>query len=264
MAFEDIENSEYDNEPRELYWFMRGSESWLYTSGSESVVFDDRTFEPVPGLSRTSAREGAERTKSQITVEMPRDTPIAEQFIGIPSVTPVWLYVYRIHSGETGYRIVWQGRVRVAEFAGARATLTLDSLRASTKKAALRHLFQNQCNHFTFDANCGLSEADYTNYVEVTAVDGASVQALDGEAAGFYTAGQVKRTNGDRRFVVSNSVAAGTHTLNLLTPFEDLEVGELVAFIGGACKHTFETCPIQANYGGYPKVPRKDPFKSFH
>lgn len=266
MSFDSLETSEYGNKPRELYWFMRGSDSWTYASGAEAIEFGGNTFEPVSGLSRGNVREGGERARSQMTVQMPADTDVAELFIGIPSTEAMWLYIYRIHEGEDAYRITWQGRVRFAEFAGTKATLTLDSILTSTKKAALRHLFQNQCNHFTFDANCGLSEADFSHTVTIASITDNLLTAIDSQDEGYYIAGQVKRASGDRRFVTANTKAAGTHTLELLTPFEDLEVGEEVTIIGGACRHTFETCPIEVkpNYGGYPKVPRKNPFKSFY
>lgn len=276
MSFTSIETSENDNEPRELYWFMRGSESFTYTSGAVEVVFSGQTFVPVDGLSRSSLRDGNERSRSQLTVTLPRENEIARMFVGVPDTQPLWMYLYRIHDGEVDYRLSWQGRVRFNEFSGNTAKITLDNILTSTKKAGLRHLFQNQCNHFTFDSNCGLSEGDFsTTGVLVQALDGNVMQVNDSQAAGYYIAGQVKRANGDRRFIVSDTVASGVHTFELLTPFEDLSVGEAVTIVGGACLHDFTTCQIvkttegttidnSANYGGFPKVPRKNPFKSFH
>jgi hypothetical protein len=276
MSFESIETSEYDNEPRELYWFMRGAESWTYTSGAHPVEFDGHTFEPVAGLSRSNTRDGGERSRSQLTVTMPRDTEIARMFVGIPETQALWMYLYRIHDGESGFRLSWQGRVRFNEFSGNTAKLTLDNILTSTKKAGLRHLFQGQCNHFTFDSNCGLSEVAFsTAGVSVDAIDGNFIEISNSQAAGYYVAGQVKRANGDRRFIVTDTKASSVHTLELLTPFEDMELGEEVTIIGGACRHNFATCQIvkqadgttidnSEHYGGYPKVPRKNPFKSFH
>jgi uncharacterized phage protein (TIGR02218 family) len=276
MSFDIKEASQYSGQPRELYWFMRGVESWAYSSGiTEDVEMDSQVFQPLPGLSRSNIKDAAERGQAQLTVTMPRDALIAKEFIGIPNIEPVWLYVYRVHEGEIDFRITWQGRIRVVEFQGNNAKITLDNIKGSTKKSALRALYQNQCNHFTFDANCGLLEADYTvSDVEVLSLDTNVMTIEDADrAAGFYRAGQVRRSSGDRRFVVSDTKVGDVHTLTLLTPFEDLAVGDLVDLIGGACLHTFGTCQIitdktgapvdnSANYGGYPKVPRKDPFKS--
>lgn len=245
---------------------MRGSVSWTFTSAAEAIDFESRTFAPVNGLARGNVREGTERSKSQLTVEMPRDNEVAGEFIGIPNVSPMWLSIYRIHEGESDFRLTWQGRVRVCEFAGIKATMTLDSIAASTKKAALRHLYQNQCNHFTFDSNCGLSEAAYTHLTDVETINNNIITVIDSQIAGYYIAGQVKRANGDRRLITNDTKVSGTHTLELLTPFENFVIGEAISIIGGACRHTFATCPLtaQPNYGGYPKVPRKNPFKSIH
>lgn len=266
MSYSSRELSEDTGKPRELYWFMQGTQSWTYTSAAEPMDFESLTFNPVNGLSRGSIKEGAERTKTQVTVEMPRDTAVAGEFVGVPNATSMWLSIYRIHEGESEFRLTWQGRVRFAEFAGIKVTLTLDTILMSNKKSALRHLFQNQCNHFTFDANCGLSEAAFSHATSVVSIDNNILTVDDAQADGYYIAGQVKRANGDRRFIVTDTLASGVHTLELLTPFEDLNVSEDIIIIGGACRHTFDTCPVevQPNYGGFPKVPRINPFKSFH
>lgn len=267
MTFDAKERSEYDGEPRELYWFMRGSQSWFYTSSALDITFQDHVFEAAPGLSRSNIKEGdGEASARQLTVTVPRNNLVAEQFIGVPHIQPVWLYIYRLHAGETDYRITWQGRVRYAEFKSAQATLTLDNILSSTKKNALRHLYQGQCNHFTFDLNCGLSEVDYTRTTVVDAISANLITVNSPEAANYYVAGQVRRLNGDRRFVTKDTLLGfGNRTLELITPFEDLDTEEEVLVIGGACLHTFDTCPdsVKANYGGFPKVPRKNPFRSF-
>lgn len=264
MSFSANEQSESEGRPRELYWFMRGTDSWTYASGTDAYDLEGQTFTPVANLTRSSIRNGRERSRNQMTLDMPRDLPIAQEFRGIPQTEAVWLRIYRVHEGETDFRVTWQGRVRCVEFKGHVGTMTLDDIAGSTKKSSLRMLFQNQCNNFTFDENCGLLEADYSHAATVISVTANNLTADDSQAAGYYIAGQVKRANGDRRFIVEDTKVGSIHTLNLLTPFEDLADDEEVTLIGGACRHTFDTCPIQANYGGYPKVPRKNPFKSFH
>lgn len=266
MSYETREISEYDGEPRELFWFMQGADSFTYTSGAIPVEFEGQTFEPVAGLSRGNVKIGSgEQARQQMTVTLPRDNEVAEKFVRVPNIEPVWLYIYRIHDGETDYRITWQGRVRFAEFAGHKATLTLDSIMQSAKKAAFRHLYQNQCNHFVFDENCGLSEAAFSHSTTVASIDLNIITFNQSEAEGYFLSGQVRRANGDRRFIASDEKSGGVHTVELLTAFEELEVGETITVIGGACRHTFDTCPeeVKPNYGGYPKVPRKNPFKSF-
>lgn len=266
MSYESREQSLSTGEPIELYWFMQGAESFTYTSSAEPIEFEARIFEPVYGLTRSSVKGGSrEQSRQQLTVDLPRDHVIAQKFVLTPEITPVWLYLYRIHDGETDFRVTWQGRVRFVGFKGNIATLTLDSILASTKRKSLRHLYQNQCNHFTFDQNCGLSEASFSHIETVQSIDLNVIEVNNAEAAGYFISGQVRRANGDRRFIVADTAASGVHTLTLLTAFEELEIGEEVTVIGGACRHTFDTCPaeVKENYGGFPKVPRKNPFKSF-
>lgn len=274
MSFDARETSDYQGEPQELYWFVSGSTEWTYTSGSYPITFEFKTFAPLAGLSRGEVKRGRERSRNQLTVEMPRDASVVEQFFGVPDQTPIYLYIYRIHEGETDYRIMWQGRVRSTDFKGEKATMTLDDIMASTHKNGLRQLFQAQCNNFTFDANCTLDEEDfsYANQTVLTVV-GDTLTIDNVEAAGWFIKGQVKRHNGERRMVMDNTKSGSTHTLTLLQPFEGLDAGEEVTLIGGACRNTLATCrdvktkaggttDNSENYGGYPLIPRKNPFKS--
>jgi uncharacterized phage protein (TIGR02218 family) len=266
MSFDVREISQDDGEPQELYLFMRGTTEIPYTSGAFPINLGLTTYEPLAGLSRSSVKRGQERSRNQLTVDVPRDAEIVEQFFGVPDQAAVWLHIYKIHEGESDYRIMWQGRVRSVDFKGEKATMTLDDIKASTKKQGLRHLFQGQCNNFTFDENCGLSEDDFRHDDQVTlTVDGSVLTVDNAEAAGYFIAGQVRRSNGERRMVTEDTKVVSTHTLTLLQAFEGLEPGELVRLIGGACRHTFATCQAvnnEENYGGYPLVPRKNPFRS--
>jgi uncharacterized phage protein (TIGR02218 family) len=274
--FSTLETSENSGRPRELFWFMRGIEEWTYTSTGTPIDFQLKTFEPVAGLTRTNIKDSNESSRTQMTIELPRDNAVAQLFNGVPTGDAIWVNIYAIHDGDSDYTVSWQGRIRVCDFQGSKAVLTLDTLLASTKQNSLRHYYQNQCNNVIFDANCGLSEATFSIPSQaIASVDHNVVTVINSQAADFFRAGQIKRANGDRRFIITDTVASGVHTLTLLQPFEDLAVGESVTLIGGACLHTFDSCQAvklpggstednSENYGGYPKVPRKNPFKSFN
>lgn len=265
MSFDAREISAFDGEPQELYWFMRGSDEWFYTSGAFPIVLDLNTYEPLAGLKRGAVVRGQERSTNQLTIDTPKSASIVQEFISVPKQSAIWLKIFRVHEGETDYRIFYQGRVRAVDFKGNTATMTLDDIMASIHKQGFRQKFQNQCNNFMFDNNCTLVEDDFTHTgQEVLTVD-ANVLTVDNAVAdGGYISGQVKRANGERRLVTADTKSGSTHTLTLLQPFEGLEVGEMVSLIEGVCRHTFATCHPgnEENYGGYPLVPRKDPFKS--
>ena len=265
MSFDAREISEYEGEPQELYWFMRGVESWTYTSGAYPIVLDTNTYEPLAGLKRGEVTRGRERSRNQLSIDIPRTADIVQQYITVPKQSPIWLKIYRIHEGETDYRIFYQGRVRAVDFKGGMAKMTLDDILASVYKQAFRHKFQNQCNHFMFDSNCTLSEEDYLhNDVAVATVSGETITLDNAAAAGAFINGQVRRSNGERRQVVNDTKAGSTHTLTLRMPFEGLEAGEEVDLIEAACRNSWATCPAdnKVNYGGYPLVPRKNPFQN--
>jgi len=265
MSFDAREISDYSGEPQELYWFMRGVEEWFYTTGAFPITLDLNTYEPLAGLKRQSITRGRERGRNQLSVTMPSDAAVALQFLSVPKQASLWLKILKIHEGETDYRVTYQGRIRAVDVAKSTATITFDDLMASVYKQGFRHKFQNQCNHFMFDQNCTLSEEDFLHTDQaVITVDANAITVDNAAAEGAFISGQVRRSNGERRLVVSNTKAGDTHTLTLLQPFEGLDPGEVVNLIEGACRHTFATCPEdnKSNYGGYPLVPRKNPFRS--
>jgi hypothetical protein len=265
MSFDVREASANDGEPQELYWFMRGSEDWHFTTGAYPITLDLNTYEPLAGLKRQAIVRGRERGRSQFTLSMPRDCDVALQFLSVPKQSSLWLKILKVHEGETDYRVFYQGRVRAVSLKGNIATITFDDLMESIYKQGFRHKFQNQCNHFMFESNCTLSEEEFSHAdQEILTVDGNVITVDNTEAAGAYISGQVVKSNGERRLVVNDTKAGSTHTLTLLQPFEGLEAGEIVVMVEGACRHTFDTCPAdnKSNYGGYPLVPRKNPFRS--
>lgn len=274
MSFDAKETSAFEGEPQELYWFMRGAEEWLYTSGAYPIMLDVNLYEPLAGLKREAVVRGQERGRNQLTIEMPRTTDLVQEFITVPKQTPIWLKIFRIHDGETDYRIFYQGRIRAVDFKGNLATLTMDDITASIYKQAFRWKFQNQCNNFTFDDNCTLDEVDFTyTDQEILSIDGSVITFDNTEAAGWFISGQIIMSNDDRRMIINDTKVGSTHTITLLQPLEDAQVGDLVNAVGGACRHTFETCKLvktmgggtednSENYGGYPLVPRKNPFRS--
>jgi hypothetical protein len=128
MSFDVRETSQNDGEPQELYWFMRGSEDWHYTTGAYPITLDLNTYEPLAGLKRQAIVRGRERGRSQFTLSMPRDCDVALQFLSVPKQSSLWLKILKVHEGETDYRVFYQGRVRAVSLKGNIATITFDDL----------------------------------------------------------------------------------------------------------------------------------------
>ena len=267
MSFDAKEKSEFQGEPQELYWFMRSGEEWFYTSGAFEIVLGLNTYVPLAGLKHGDITRGRERSRNQLSIEIPKTAALVQEFIRVPKQTSLWLKLFKLHAGETDFRITYQGRVRAMDIntEGSNAVMTLDDLLASTRKNAFRFKFQNQCNHFLYDANCKLVELDFTHVNQtVITVNDDTLTVNNVVAAGGFINGQVRLPSGERRLVIGDTKVGSTHTLTLLQPFEGLQAGNTIILIEGACRNTFPTCPesVKINYGGYPLVPTKDPFKS--
>lgn len=267
MTFNTYETSRQDGSPVELYDFSIGFTHYRYTSADRDLVFSGETFVKET-LERTEFEETDDLARANITVTVPRTFPVAEEFRVAPPSYPILLNVWRIHVGDTERKLVWAGRVLNATWEGVSASLHCESILTSMQRPGLRRLYQRQCPHVLYGNACGVS--DVANRV-VSAVFTASGTVVT------VTAGDVSSVGGDGYFdggFVEAEVSPGVYgrraiktqvgdVLTLTHPIPGLTVGAVVDVYPG-CDHTLATCHAKfansANYGGFPYVPRKNPF----
>ncbi len=269
MSFESREISALQGAPIELYRFARGATVWRYTSAEKDVVFDGHTWTSQP-LTRSSIEQTPERPKNNLTVTGPRNLPIADIFRVTSPTDVISLTLLGTHRGETESVVLWMGRLLNVMWKGAAAELMCEPVSTSLRRQGLRRLYQRQCPLVLYSCNCGVSRGMFSHVTNVAAVSGTSltVDSLmdNGESEPVllpYGGGYIDWTqpdgNVERRFIRSH---VGTQ-LVLSHPFQDIAVTDEVTVYPG-CDHTTATCSgvfnNLPNYGGYPYIPRKNPF----
>lgn len=263
MTYDARERSIQDGAPVELYEFARGENVQRYTSADREIQLVE-LYAPAT-LKRSQIEASAERARNSLRISCARDFPIAELFRVTPPGDVVGVTVKRVHRGETDVAVIWMGRVLNCEWSGAVASLNCEPVSASLRRTGLRRKYSRQCQHVLYSAGagaCNVSKLDHQVIAEVVSVDGKTIE-VDALGTDPYPGGFVEWTmpSGavERRFIASVS---GLEMV-LSQPFYGMAAGDSVTILPG-CDHTRATCDNvysnSDNYGGFPFVPRKNPF----
>jgi len=261
MSYDSLETAS-SVKPVEIYLFTIDSEEWgAYTSGDAAVAYAGRDYVPF-AISRDTIRQDASSSADPINIRVPATTDVALLFRRVYS-RKVRLQILRLHTDDANALSLFDGWVMSVEWQGPEAILTCQNKGVALQRDGLRYKSQAPCNHILFSDPCGLVEADHTIVTELTAVsaDGLELTSadFDGEDDGYFVSG-VCYYDGTYRQIEAH--AGDKITLSL--PFESLAAGATVQVTAG-CDHSLATCKArfsgnQANFGGFPYVPQKNPY----
>jgi len=249
--------------PIEIYEFKRGvSESFHLTSHNEPVVFQSNTYLPTQ-LERASVEQNTEIERAELKLKIQRDAPILNNFVAFPPTEIMTLTIFRKHGNDLleEFITVWKGRVLTVEWSGSEASIACEPIFTSLKRPGLRRKMQAQCPHILYGAECALNNLAFQviGTVSSFALNVVSAPEWVG-VAGNFDGGYLVFESNQFRSVVADD---GAGNITLVTPFVGLQVGSLVEGFPG-CKHNLDDCDVKfsnvLNYGGFPYVPRKNPF----
>ena len=262
MTYEDIENSEYDGAPVELFRFCHGETVYNYTSGSEEIEHDSETYSPV-----AMGREGeiaitSELNKSELSIVAPLDMEVSALFLtGMPEQI-VSVTIFRRHDPGGEYEIYWKGRVVSCEWKDKQSFIVCESVFTSLKQAGLRARYTRGCRRVLYSDSCGVDKEEYAVACTVTGVDGLDISFTVDDSTeyddDYFMAGMLE-FNGAWRFVLAH--ASGVVSL---MESMDLEVDDKINLYPG-CDHSMTTCIDKfdniLNMGSFPWIPVENPFK---
>lgn len=263
MSYLDKETSAAAAQPVELYRFALGTQRWTYTSGQTEIVYQGETYSPTM-IRRSGIEQGHEINRTGIEITLPRDDAIGQQFVATSPAGIVSLTIYRKHLTDTADEVIvlWKGRISGARLYGSELILKCEPVATSLKRVGLRAHYQRICRHPLYSAACGASPASFRVDGTVASVSGATVQvaAAATRPDGHFVAGMMADPlTGEARMIVAHSGG----NLTLIAPFPSLSVGMNVSLYAG-CDHSMDVCLNRfnnlANYGGFPYIPKKNPF----
>jgi uncharacterized phage protein (TIGR02218 family) len=259
-SYSDFEYSAHEGRPVELYRFAHGGDVWAYSNGP-GAEYNDETYLAF-AIGRDGLEQSAEIHRSDLTVSVPRSSPISMLYLVGNPESVVSVTVYRQHIGAAGTMVYWRGRVTGATWDGASCKLTCENIFTSLRRPGLRARYQRMCRHALYRHGCGVDMASHAVGGTVSAVDSRTTVLTIPEAAalpdGWFTGGMLTTPTGGWLFVVGHegSVVTVQHPCRL-------GVSDGVTLYPG-CDRSRETCAAKfgniLNFGGYPWIPQRNPF----
>lgn len=259
MSYAAFETSAHAGEPVELYKFVRGLDSWRYTSGDAEFTHLSEIYEPYP-FSRPETQQTVEVAKGKLDLKTPIDTPLVAEMIASPLIATIELTIYRRHRGDPEVVEFWHGYVAGMTLDGDEATITCQQIGSQLKRTGRQRPAQRMCPHALFDADCGLSAAAWGLDGTLISAAGAVLTsgAFASQADGWWVGGMISTGNTLRMIVAHTS-----DSITLTSGVPGLAPGAAFTVYPG-CDHTPATCNSKfgnaLNYGGLPWLPTKNPF----
>ena len=268
MTFDAQETSVEDSQVLELYQFVFGAETFRFTSYNEDINWSGLLYTATQ-ISRSETQNSVEDAINQLTVTMTLDNPVAQKFIANVPGDVGSVLVLRANANDVAEEtiVLFEGFVASVKFDGELQAQVLCNPSTNVfQRAGPRFTYQGICNHVLYDAGCKIARSafDYTGLVSAVSGSTITVNGLAAQGVGWAVGGFVQAPTAapeDKRMILSQ---AGD-VLTLLLPFSITVLGTQVDVLAG-CDHSLTTCNTKfsnvINFGGFPYVPRKNPFNT--
>jgi len=268
MTFDAQETSRESGQVLELYTFIFGLEIFRFTSFNSDIVWQGLSYEATT-ISRGRVAAAIEDAASQITITVPIDNPIPQKFIANVPGKVGTVRILRAHANDVAEEavVLFDGFVANVVLDGEiEAKITCNPNTKIFNRTAPRFDYMGLCNHILYDARCkiDISLFDFTGLVSAVSANDITVNGASGLGAGFFVGGFARFPAGstdDARLILAQS----GDVMTLLLPFAENVLGSDIDLFAG-CDHTLAICDTKfantINYGGFPFVPRKNPFNT--
>ena len=267
MTFDALETSRESGSVLELYTFTFGLSIFRFTSFQRDIVWQGLSYTSTP-ISRSNTGASIEDVAGQVTITLPLDNEVPQLFVrNVPGkVGTVEIQRAQVDDVAEETVVLFNGFVANVSLDGELEAKVLCNPQTKIfNRSAPRIQFMSLCGHILYDERCkvdislftftGLVSALSTN---VITVNGAGAVGLaDHFVGGFcrFPAGSFD----DARLILAQS----GDVLTLLIPFAENVLGQDIDLFAG-CDRSLATCDSKfaavPNYGGFPFVPRKNPF----
>jgi len=259
LTYATRETSDYDGEPYFLYTFTKGTTINRFTSHYSDVEYSGNTYTASP-IRHQAINQSGQVERVTMEVVFPKSSSFASTFF-TPNYSDVQtLTILRFHHGvDSGFEVMWKGRVISYEASGDEVILTCESIQTTIRNGGLRGKYQRTCRHTLYDDNCGLDIDSFYSSLTISSIDGFDITfSSTGQDDGYYRGGIMEK---DGEFTFIRKDVSNVLTVQYLV--DGIEAGETVRVAPG-CDLAQTTCVEKfnnvVNFGGYPYIPNKNPF----
>jgi uncharacterized phage protein (TIGR02218 family) len=268
-TFSALESSIASSRPLEVYEFVQGSTTYRYTSAASDVTVGSSTYTAI-AIARSRVEQGSDAENRTLIITVPVNEPFARQFVNVVPGERGTVRIYRYQRDESpafNTRVLlFEGIVQSVRFPqdGYVAEIAVRSAEAALNRNIPRFTYMGMCNHFLYDANCGVDPAGFNHVGTVTAVNGNVVTVTGAGSAGLDFVGGYCRPTGSNDFRMI--LATSGDDITLLLPFYTNPTGTNLQLFAG-CDHLIDgDCALVfdnvINFGGFGFVPNRNPFQT--
>lgn len=264
MSYNTPEISQQDGAPVELLTFTYGPVTYLYTTAEDDYAVGSDTY-TASAITISAVEASNEAARNNLEIEVPRDNPIALLFRVSPPTQVIAVTYGRVHRTDDTDEVLtpFVGRVLNADWDGPRAKLVCEPISRSQSRNGNYRKYARTCPYALYGSACGVSLASFQSSTTVSSVSGLVLNVAAVNPAYSYRGGFVSWTDDDGveqfRFITAQTTTA----LTLNIPFQGIAGTDTVVIAPG-CDHSIATCSGDfgngLNYGGFPKLPTKNPF----
>lgn len=273
MTFVAQETSQESGEVFQLFEFVFGAEVFRLTSNQDDVTWAG-IFYTATQISSSKIQASVEDAINRVTISLPLDHPIPQKFIANVPGSKGSVVISRAHfnDGLEETIIEFDGFVASVKFDGELEAKVICNPQTNIfKRSGPRMTYSGLCNHVLYDARCKIlrtgdpfDEFTFTGLVSGVSGNDITVNGLSANGVGWAVSGFVQAPAGapdDKRLILAQS----GDTITLLLPFS-IPVSGLNVDVLAGCTHDLAICLSKfdnvINYGGFPFIPRKNPFNS--
>ena len=257
----------------EFFRFVRGTETWRYSSLAEPVVAGGFTWQPAP-IRRGNVDVSSEIDKSTVTLSVARDFAPIAVFAGTAPRLGTYLTIYRADLADIAgtFAALWHGQVAGVQWQGSYAEVQCQPSLALLQRSTPRKRYSSSCRWALYDSGCRVNRNDVTNFRtgEITLVETPTrihiaTTQIANDPLNWARGGTLQLTGypgSDVETIISSTatVIVGStreRIIELARPMFDMGFGETIRIQRG-CGHTFDDCTGFANtarFGGFPYLP---------
>lgn len=254
------------SKPVHLFRFRMGARTWLRIADDRPRTIGMETFLPST-IERSKIRDSGERAKNRITITMPVDDEIADNWRPYPPPRPVFVSCMSLDRDTLTVDVEWSGRVISPKYSYTQLELTCEQTGASARVRG-RHLrWMRGCPLALYSQGPGLCNLDPDTVKMVGTLSGLSGNQATAMVFGLFPDGRlnggfIRWTRPDGEQDVRSILNHTGTVVELLYGSDQLPLSTEIEVLPG-CAHDEVDCDSYGNgpnYGGHKYLPVKSPF----
>jgi hypothetical protein len=260
----------------EFFRFVRGAETWRFSTLAESVVADGHTWLPAP-IQRGQVEIATTVERSSVTLSVMRNFAPVAIFAGTAPRETTYVTIYRAEVGlvASTFAALWHGQIASVRWSGSYADIDCQPTLGLLQRTSPRKRYSVSCRWALYDSGCGVNRNALANYRtgEITLVETptrihiSTFEDASPDPEHWARGGTLQLTSAAGapiETVISSTVsvivgAVRERIVELARPMDAMGFGETIRLQRG-CGHTFANCSDFFNtprFGGFPYIPQE-------